>query len=263
MILRPRRPRCWPVRRMFRALRSIIFIVFVFVTGVLVAAVALLFFWAPKDFLWQFVDRYCRLSLWAGAFFCGLKVVAEGQENLPDTPSVIMLKHSSALETYGHVPFFPRTSWVLKRELYWIPVFGWALKLIFRPIAIDRAVGGRAVKQVIQQGKERLADGVWVSVFPEGTRVPPGETRKYGISGAALAHEAGVMIVPVAHNAADFWQRRELSKRPGTVRFCIGPPIDASAQSPKETNLIVQEWIENKMREISSGYQDQDASNDS
>jgi 1-acyl-sn-glycerol-3-phosphate acyltransferase len=174
-----------------------------------------------------------------------------------------MLKHSSALETYGHVPFFPRTSWVVKRELYWIPVVGWALKLIFRPIAIDRAVGGRAVKQVIQQGKERLADGVWVSVFPEGTRVPPGETRKYGISGAALAHEAGVMIVPVAHNAADFWQRRELSKRPGTVRFCIGPPIDASTQSPKETNLIVQEWIENKMREISSGYQDQDASNDS
>ncbi len=260
-ILRPRQPHCWRVRRMFRALRSTIFIVFVFVTGVLVAAVALLFFWAPKDFLWTFVDRYCRLSLWAGDFFCGLKVAAEGQENLPDTASVIMLKHSSALETYGHVPFFPRTSWVIKRELYWIPVFGWALKLVFRPIAIDRGVGRRAVKQVIQQGKEKLAEGVWVSVFPEGTRVPPGETRKYGISGAALAHEAGVMIVPVAHNASDFWQRRELSKRPGTVRFCIGPPIDASAQSPKETNLIVQAWIENKMREISSGYQD--APNDS
>lgn len=240
---------------MIRAFRSVIFIVFVFVMGVFFAAVALLFFWAPKAFLWRFVDRYCRLSLWAGDFFCGLRVVAEGQENLPDTPSVIMLKHSSALETYGHVPFFPRTSWVLKRELYWIPVFGWALKLIFRPIAIDRAVGGRAVKQVIQQGKEKLAEGVWVSVFPEGTRVPPGQTRKYGISGAALAYEAGVMIVPVAHNAADFWQRRELFKRPGTVRFCIGPPIDASAQSPKETNVIVQEWIENKMHEISSGYQ--------
>ena len=82
----------------------------------------------------------------------------------------------------------------------------------------------------------------------------PGETRKYGISGAALAKEAGVMIVPVAHNAADFWQRRELKKRPGTIRFCIGPAIDASGRSPKETNLIVQEWIENKMREISTGY---------
>jgi 1-acyl-sn-glycerol-3-phosphate acyltransferase len=168
-----------------------------------------------------------------------------------------MIKHSSALETYGHVPFFPRTSWVIKKELFWIPVFGWALMLVFKPIAIDRKVGGRAVKQVIRQGKEKLAEGTWVTVFPEGTRVAPGETRKYGVSGAALAKEAGVMIVPVAHNAADYWQRRELRKRPGTVRFCIGPPIDASLQSPKETNLIVQSWIENKMCEISSGYEGQ------
>lgn len=243
---------------MFRTLRSATLVVFAFISGVSFAAVALLFFWAPRDFLWSFVDRYCRLTLWAGDFFCGLKVVAEGQENLPDTPCVIMIKHSSALETYGHVPFFPRTTWVLKREMLWIPVFGWALKLVFRPIAINRGTGGRAVKQVIEQGKQKLAEGTWVTVFPEGTRMPPGETRKYGISGAALAHEAGVMIVPVAHNAGDFWQRRELTKRPGTVRLCIGPPIDASTQSPKETNLIVQQWIENKMREISRVYRDQD-----
>jgi len=240
---------------MFRALRSIVFLVFGFTTGVAYAAVSLLFFWAPRDFLWWFVDNYCRLTLWAGEFFCGLKVVLEGEENLPNSPSVIMIKHSSALETYGHVPFFPRTSWVLKREMHWIPVFGWALKLVFRPIAIDRGSRRHAVKQVIQQGKEKLAEGTWVSVFPEGTRMPPGETRRYGISGAALATEAGVMIVPVAHNAGDFWQRRELSKRPGTVRFCIGPAIDPSKQSPKETNLLVQAWIENKMLEISSVYQ--------
>lgn len=205
--------------------------------------------------MWGFVLSYCRLSLWAGDFFCGLKVVVEGQENLPDTASVLMIKHSSALETYGHVPFFPRTTWVIKREVLWIPFFGWALKIIFRPIAIDRGSGTRAVKQVIQQGKEKLAEGIWVSVFPEGTRMPPGETRKYGVSGAALAKEAGVMIVPVAHNAVDFWQRRELSKRPGTVRFCIGPPIDAAGRPPRETNLVVQAWIENKMRAISSAYQ--------
>jgi 1-acyl-sn-glycerol-3-phosphate acyltransferase len=144
---------------------------------------------------------------------------------------------------------------VIKREVLWIPFFGWALQMIFRPIAIDRRSGTRAVKQVIQQGKEKLAEGVWVSVFPEGTRMPPGETRKYGVSGAALAKEAGVMIVPVAHNAVDFWQRRELTKRPGTVRFCIGPPIDAAGRAPRETNLIVQGWIENKMREISGAYQ--------
>jgi 1-acyl-sn-glycerol-3-phosphate acyltransferase len=242
----------------FRALRSAFFVVFAYSSGVIMAAGALLFFWAPRDFLWGLVTTYCRLTLWAGDFFCGLRVVAEGQENLPDSASVLMIKHSSPLETYGHVPFFPRTTWVLKREIFWIPVFGWALKVLFRPIAIDRHSGTRAVKQVIDQGKKKLAEGTWVTVFPEGTRMAPGETRKYGIGGAALAKEAGVLIVPVAHNAADYWQRRALAKGPGLVRLCIGPAIDPSTQSAKETNLMVQNWIETKMREISSGYQSGD-----
>ncbi len=244
---------------MFRTLSSVLFLVFGYVTGVLFATATLFLFWAPRKFLWGFVDAYCRLTLWAGNFFCGLKMVAEGHENLPASASVLMIKHSSALETYGHVPFFPMTTWVVKREVLWIPIFGWAMKLVFRPIAINRGSGTRAVKQVIAQGKQKLAEGTWVSIFPEGTRMPPGETRTYGISGAALAKEAGVMIVPVAHNAVDFWQRRELAKRPGTVRLCIGPPIDPSKQSAKETNLLVQAWIENKMHEISSAYQNVEA----
>ncbi len=248
-------PCCLKSNPVISSIRSAVFLFFAFTSGVLFAAVTLLLFWAPRDFLWGFVLHYCRLTVWAGDFFCGLAVVVEGQENLPDSPSVIMIKHSSALETYGHVPFFPRSTWVLKKEIFWIPVFGWALKLLFKPIAIDRKSGATAVKQVIRQGKEKLAAGVWVTVFPEGTRMAPGETRKYGVSGAALAQEAGVKIVPVAHNAADFWQRRELRKRPGTIRFCIGPPIDASVLPPRETNLVVQEWIENKMCEISAGYQ--------
>ncbi len=240
---------------MFRALRSVVFLVFGFTSGVLFAAVSMLFFWTSERFLWGFVLNYCRLTLWAGRFFCGMDYRVEGLENLPQNASVIMIKHSSVFETYGHVPFFPRTSWVLKRAILWIPVFGWALALVFRPIAIDRKAGARAVRQVIDQGRAKLAAGVWVTIFPEGTRVQPGQTRKYGISGAALAREAGVMIVPVAHNAGDLWRRRQLVKRPGLVRFCIGPPIDPSTQSPKETNRLVQAWIENKMREISPAYQ--------
>lgn len=239
---------------MIRALRSIVFVVFAFSSGVIYAAVSILFFWASPTFLWRFVDGWCHLTLRAGRFLCGMDYRVEGLENLPDRASVIMIKHSSVFETYGHVPFFPRTTWVMKRAILWIPVFGWALALVFRPIAINRKAGSRAVLQVIEQGKAKLEAGVWVTIFPEGTRVQPGQTRKYGISGAALAKEAGVLIVPVAHNAGDLWRRRELVKRPGLVRFCIGPPIDPSQQSAKETNLLVQAWIENKMREISSAY---------
>ena len=240
---------------MLRWFRSFLFLAFCFTAVVIFAAVTLLMFWAPRDWLQRVAASYCSLALWAGDFFCDLKVVVEGRENLPEVPSVIMIKHTTALETYGHVPFFPRTAWVLKKSILHVPIMGWAIGLLFNPIAIDRNAGSQAVKQVIRQGRERLAEGTWVTIYPEGTRVRPGETRKYGISGAALAKDAGAPIVPVAHNAGDFWRRREFTKRPGTVRFCIGPPIDATTQSPKETNRIVQEWIESKMHEISSAYQ--------
>jgi 1-acyl-sn-glycerol-3-phosphate acyltransferase len=225
---------------------------------VAVSMVLILLFWAPRSWAAAVCRGYCSFLLWAGDFICGMRVVVEGQENIPEEPSVIMIKHTTTLETYGHVPMFPRTSWVVKREITWAPVIGWAMGLVLQPIAIKRSAGASSVKQVIRQGKERLANGIWVTIFPEGTRVLPGKTRKYGVSGAALAKEANVMIVPVAHNAGDLWQRREFAKRPGTVHFCIGPPISAQGRPAKETNLLVQDWIENKMREISSEYQEKD-----
>lgn len=234
-------------------LRSLVLIIVAGSMALVASTIMILLFWAP-NWVRAVLVSFCRFALWAGGFFCGMKVVVEGQENIPDTPSVIMIKHTTILETYGHVAMFPKTAWVVKRELLRVPIIGWAIGLVLNPIAINREKGRSAVKQVIEQGKERLAAGTWVTIFPEGTRVHSGETRKYGISGAALAQEAGVLIVPVAHNAGDFWPRRQFSMRPGTVRFCIGPPIDASAQSPKETNLIVQAWIEGKMAEISSAY---------
>ena len=241
---------------MTRWLRSLALIIVGYTGAVTVSVVLILLFWAPASWRRFCLVTFCRFALWAGDVICGMKVVVEGAENIPDSPSVIMIKHTTILETYGHVPMFPTNAWVIKRELLWAPFFGWAIGLVLNPIAINRGRGRSAVKQVIEKGKRRLADGIWVTIFPEGTRVPPGETRKYGISGAALAQEAGVQIVPVAHNAGDCWRPREFSMYPGLIRFCIGPPIDASAQPPKETNALVQRWIESKMREISSAYND-------
>ena len=236
------------------AIRSFIFLFLLFGAALVLSAAELLAFWAPFRIKWAIAVAWADFSLWAGRVFCGLDVSTEGAENIPDEPCIFLIKHTTALEVYWQISALPPATWVLKRELLYIPVFGWALGLVMKSIAIDRKAGGPAVKQVIDQGRQRLASGLSVSIFPEGTRMPPGETRRYGISGAALAADFGCRVVPVAHNAGDFWPKRQLRKYPGKIRFCIGPPIDATRQSPKETNLIAQDWIETKMREISSLY---------
>ena len=239
-------------------IRSLLFIVIAGATAGLSALAILLSFWAPSRVHWAITVGWCRLGVWLGKVICGLETRVEGLENLPDDPSVIMIKHTSTLETYWQVTVFPKTTWVIKHEVKYVPILGWAMKLMLDPIFINRSAGRSAVKQVIEQGKKKLAEGTWITVFPEGTRMPPGETRRYGVSGAALAQKAGCKIVPVAHNAGDYWGRRSVIKRPGKIRMCIGPPIDPADRDPKETNLIVQEWIEGKMREISVLYQGND-----
>jgi len=194
-----------------------------------------------------------KSMLWVGRIVCGLDYVIEGRDNIPAMPSVIMIKHTTVFETYAQLAIFPPQTWVVKRELLWIPLFGWGLAAM-RPIAINRNAGHQAVTQVIEQGQKLLADGIWITIFPEGTRVGAGQTKKYGVSGAALARDARCPILPVAHNAGDLWPRRGLKKKPGLIRFCIGPPVEPGERSPKEANLLVQEWIETKMREISVFY---------
>ncbi len=235
-------------------LRSLVF-QFYFFASVGIAAMTIFFLW-PFPFAYRsaVARNWGKSMLWVGRVVCGLDFVIEGRENIPAQPSVIMIKHTTVFETYTQLAIFPPQTWVVKRELQWIPLFGWGLAAM-RPIAINRSAGHTAVIQVIAQGRKRLAQGIWITVFPEGTRMPPGQTKKYGVSGAALARDVQCPIVPVAHNAGDFWPRRGLKKRPGLIRFCIGPPIDPADRPPRETNRMVQDWIESRMREISADYE--------
>jgi 1-acyl-sn-glycerol-3-phosphate acyltransferase len=205
--------------------------------------------------LWGTEASYRMVVLWCRAVMgllhrlCGLRFVVQGLEHLPAEPSVVLLKHSSAMETIAQIVFLPRQCWVLKRELMWAPFLGWALATL-RPIAIDRSAGRAAVEQVVTEGTRRLAEGIWVTVFPEGTRMPPGETRRYGVSGTLLAQRAGRPLVPVAHNAGDYWPRRGLRKKPGVVIFRIGPPVLTAGRDPREINNEVQAWIEAQVAEL-------------
>jgi 1-acyl-sn-glycerol-3-phosphate acyltransferase len=180
---------------------------------------------------------------------CRLDYRVEGRENLPARNGVVLLKHSSAWETIAQLRIFPPQTWVLKRELMWAPVLGWVLWLL-RPIAIDRRGGGIAVQQVLEQGRARLAEGLWVMIFPEGTRMPVGTTRRYGMSGALLAAAEGLPVVPVTHNAGYFWPRRGWLKKPGTIRVVIGPPIETKGVEPRVVNERAQRWIEDTLARL-------------
>lgn len=230
-------------------IRSIVFTVFMFVTVILFSPFVIV----ARPFGVRASYRICMtwnvLIVWLCKVLCGLDYVVEGRENIPDENSVVLIKHSSAYETLVQWQLFPQQCWVLKRELMWAPFLGWVLATL-HPIAIDRNAGRSAVQQVIAQGQQRLSEGLWVIVFPEGTRMAAGETRRYGISGTLLAQEAGRKLVPVAHNAGDFWPRRGWRKRPGTVRFCIGSPVDPVGREPREVNAQIQDWVEKKVAEL-------------
>lgn len=194
------------------------------------------------------VRLYGGSVLWVLKWSCGLTYTVEG-EPLPPGGHVALWKHSSSFETMAMMVVFPRQVWVLKRELLWIPVVGLGVRQM-HAIAIDRKAGRSAVAQVVAQGKERLAEGDWVMIFPEGTRMAAGETRRYGVSGALLAQEAGKLIVPVAHNAGYFWPRRGLLKKPGCVRVVIGAPVCPTGRDVREVNEEIQAWVEQTVRRL-------------
>lgn len=187
--------------------------------------------------------RWIRMSL-------GIRYEVSGWENVPPGPVVLMSKHQSAWETIFLEAKFPDQCWIVKRELLWLPFVGWGLWAV-RCIAIDRSSGTTAREQVVQQGAVRLKEGHWVTIFPEGTRVAPGKRGRYGIGGALLATRTGTPVLPVAHNAGEFWPRYAFRKRAGCVKVVIGPVIRAQGRDAVSVNNEVQEWIEGQMERIS------------
>ena len=230
-------------------IRSLVFLLLQITITPTFATLALLSF--PLNRL----TRYRIISLWAKMMLpilrlvCGIRHEVKGIENLPAKPCIIMCKHQSAWETLALQAVFPPQVWVLKRELLFIPFFGWALALT-SPIAIKRSDGKGALMQLLKQGKERLAQGFCVVIFPEGTRVPFGQRGKYKIGGAMLAASSGVPVIPVAHNAGRLWGRHAFSKHPGLITMSIGAPIETRGLKADVINARVEAWIENEIQNL-------------
>jgi 1-acyl-sn-glycerol-3-phosphate acyltransferase len=230
-------------------IRSLLFAIL----GTLVTAIYGIFV-IPFAFIAHNVGYDCAKSwgkqiLRLAKFICGIDYDIRGLGNLPAQPCVVMAKHQSAWETVGILAHVPRASWIIKRELVFVPIVGWALASL-RSIAIDRKSGKAARDQILDQGRERIADGYWVIVFPEGTRVAPGKRGRYGIGGAWLAAKTGTPVVPIAHNAGEVWRRNAFIKRPGLVTMSIGPVIETAGKEPMDVLKQVEDWIENEMAQL-------------
>lgn len=199
---------------------------------------------------YRITSGWAHIMLYLARMICGIRYRVLGRENIPKTPSIVLSKHQSAWETLAFQQIFPPQVWVLKKELLRIPFFGWGLSMT-SPIAINRSSGRAALKQIVQQGKDRLKKGLWIVIFPEGTRIVPGKKGKYEIGGAWLATHTGVLVVPVAHNAGELWGINSFIKQPGTITVSIGTPIDPAGMKANELNAKVEAWIELEVARIS------------
>ena len=213
------------------------------------ALVAMATFPLPRLTRYRIISGWSRLVVRLARAICGIRWQVEGLEHLPDRPAVILSKHQSAWETLAFQMIFPPQVYLLKRELLWIPFFGWGLALM-SPIAIDRSRGRAALRQLAARGAERLAQGFWIVVFPEGTRMAPGRHRKYQLGGAWLAARTHAPVIPVAHNAGLCWPRNGFLKRPGLVTVRVGPTIDSAGRTAETVNQMAETWIENQQREL-------------
>jgi 1-acyl-sn-glycerol-3-phosphate acyltransferase len=209
-------------------------------------------FMLPFPFMrrYQLAQVWVAVIMWSVEHVCDIRYTVDGLENIPkDTNGIILSKHQSSWETIALQKFFPPQVFLLKKSLLWLPLWGWAMAAL-KPIAIDRSNQKAALRTLLQEGAKHLKDGLWIVVFPEGTRVAPGVSKKFNAGGAMLAHRSGYPVIPVAHNAGEFWPRYSFFKYPGTVRVRIGPLMYCGGRKPNELNREVEAWIINAMREI-------------
>lgn len=230
------------------ALRNILFYTGLILFTVPHTIIASLFWFTPYGTRRAYLNIWPRFTLWWLKICCNLDYRVEGRENIPEETAIILAKHQSTWETIAMQHIFPTQTWVLKKELLWIPFFGWGLAMT-RPIAIDRSSARKALKQVISQGTDRLKQGIWVVVFPEGTRTIYGSRKSYAMGGAMLAEKSGFPVVPVAHNGGKYWPRSGWIK-PGTIDLSVGPTISTKDKKTKEINKLTEGWIEAKCLEL-------------
>ena len=231
-------------------LRSSLFFIGQLITAPIFTLIALLV-WPVNPILRnQLISGWARSMIWWLRVTCNVRHEISGMENLPDTPCIILAKHQSTWETFAFQAIFPTQVYVLKRDLLWIPIFGWGLAMT-SPIAINRASGREALKQLVSKGQARLAQGLWVVIFPEGTRMRPHQQGKYHIGGAWLACQTKTPVLPVAHNAGQCWPKGFI-KQAGVIKLHIGPAITTADLKADALNLKVEQWIEAQMQVINA-----------
>jgi len=231
------------------ALRSVAFLLYQTLVTPFYAFAMVLCFWLPRGPLYRLAASWCRVVLFGARWICGIRYRMEGRENIPTTPHIVLSKHSSTWETLALTQFFPPLAYVAKKELLSIPFFGWGFRLA-SPITIDRSAGTDAMQQIAVQGRERFRQGFWIVLYPEGTRIPPGQRAKYKTGGARLAVELGVPVIPVAHNAGYLWPKGVFRKRPGTLTVSIGKPIPSAGRDAQTLMADVEDWIETEVARL-------------
>ncbi len=238
---------------MLSVLRSLAFLLYQLVVTPVYAFAMLAMAWSPRLWTYRMAASWCWVNLLGARWICGIRWRVDGLENIPaDTraaPHVVMSKHSSTWETLSLTRYFPPVAYVAKKELLSIPFFGWGFALA-SPITIDRKAGIDAMQQMAAQGRERFAQGFWIVIYPEGTRIRVGRRAKYKTGGARLAIAMAVPIIPVAHNAGHLWPKGIFGKRPGTLTMTVGPPISPVGKDPARLTKEVEAWIEGEVARL-------------